>query len=105
MAPKRPALVVAMLSCHMPHKHTPGIEPMSIANMKENRVSAVAVRCEAPGCYHHVSIPVAKLYELGFTDADAVVDIGWKLKCSKCGRKGATTQPDWSTRANRFEGA
>ena len=89
----------------MPHKHTPGIEPMSIANMKENHVSAVAVRCEAPGCYHHVSIPVAKLYELGFTDADAVVDIGWKLKCSKCGRKGATTQPDWSTRPNRFEGA
>ena len=38
------------------------------------------------------------LYAMGFTDQNAVIDIGWKLRCSKCGHKGATTQPDWTAR-------
>ena len=66
----------------MPHRSVLGIMPMSIANMKQNRVS----------------IPLEEIYAMGFTNADAVIDIGGKLRCSKCGHKGATTQPDWTTR-------
>ena len=82
----------------MPGQRIPGIEPMSIANMKQNRVSAVEAWCEGPGCHHRISIPLEEIYAMGFTNADAVIDIGGKLRCSKCGHKGATTQPDWTTR-------
>ena len=81
----------------MPSQRIPGIEPMSVANMKQNRVSAVEAWCEGPGCHHRVSIPLEQVYAMGFTDRDAVIDIGWKLKCSKCGHKGAETRPDWRT--------
>ncbi len=75
-----------------------GTEAAVIANMKQNRVSAVEAWCEGPGCHHRVSIPLEEIYAVGFTDADAVIDVGWKLRCSKCRHKGATTQPDWTTR-------
>jgi hypothetical protein len=82
----------------MPRKRVPGIEPMSIANMLENGCTAVSAYCEGPGCQHEVSISVVELYRMGFKPEDAVIDIGWKLKCSRCGHKGAETRPDWSTK-------
>ena len=46
----------------MPSKRIPGIEPMSIANMKQNRVSAVETWCEGSGCRHRVGIPLEQVY-------------------------------------------
>ncbi len=48
----------------MPSQRIPGIEPMSIANMKQNRVSAVEAWCEGPGCHHRVSIPLEQVYAI-----------------------------------------
>jgi hypothetical protein len=61
---------------------------MSIANMLENGCTAVSAYCEGPGCQHEVSISVVELYRMGFKPEDTVIDIGWKLKCSRCWPQG-----------------
>ncbi len=77
----------------MPLKHIPGVTPMSLGNMVYNRGKAIYAKCE--GCGREISIPVEDLYARGFTEADVVIDIGHKLRCSTCGHKGAETRPDW----------
>lgn len=56
------------------------------------------------GCRRMAGIPVEKLYAMGFMPESIAVDIGWKLKCSECGHKGALTEPDRTT-ASKAEGA
>ncbi len=51
-----------------------------------------------------VTLTVDQLYAMGLTPESIVIDIGWRLKCSECGHKGALTEPDW-TAAPRAEGA
>ncbi len=48
----------------MPSQRIPGIEPMSIVNMIQNRVTAVEAWCEGPGCRHRVSIPLKQVYAM-----------------------------------------
>ena len=77
----------------MPLKRLPGVTPMSLANMVYNGGKAIYAKCE--GCNREISIPVEDLYARGFTEADYVIDIGHRLRCSACGHKGAETRPDW----------
>ncbi len=79
----------------MPLKPEPGITPMSLANMVENRAKAVMAYCENKDCGRQTSIPVEELYARGFKPTDYVIDIGRKLRCSACGHLGAETRPDW----------
>ena len=80
----------------MPSQRIPGIEPMSIANMVQNRVSAVGAWCEGPGCPHRVSIPLEQVYAMGFTDQDAVIDIG-----GSSGARNAATRARLRNRIGR----
>ena len=77
----------------MPLKAIPGVTPMSLGNMVENRAKAVLAQCENKDCGRETSIPVEELYARGFTPDDSVIDVGPKLRCPACGHLGTETRP------------
>jgi hypothetical protein len=64
------------------------IEPMDLANMRENGVRALAVQCHQ--CRHQVVMNVDHL------QGDLTVkSFEPKMVCTKCGTIGADVRPNW----------
>jgi hypothetical protein len=72
------------------HRNRDGsvIEPMTLANMRENGVSRLDATCEA--CRHRAELEASL-----FSDEMAVPDVGLRLRCSACGSKEVSTRPAW----------
>lgn len=64
--------------------------PMTLANMRQNGVRAIAATCEA--CGHKADVNVDALGE-----TIAVPKVGQRLRCSQCGGKQINTRPAWHT--------
>src|SRR5271170_5848104 len=73
------------------------IEPMDLANMRQNGVRSLAVQCNQ--CLHEVIMNVDHL------PGDVrVPSFGPKMVCTKCGTIGADVRPNWPER-DRSDGA
>jgi hypothetical protein len=64
------------------------IEPMTLANMRENGVRSLSVYCRQ--CHHETIINVDQ-----WPDATEVPSFGPKMVCTKCGTIGADARPNW----------
>jgi hypothetical protein len=72
----------------LPPKYT--IEPMDLANMRQNGVRSLLVMCH--GCRHEVVINVDKF------PGDLLVRECPRMVCTKCGMVGADVRPNWNER-------
>jgi RNase P subunit RPR2 len=63
---------------------------MTLANMRENGVRAVAATCEA--CNHQADVSVDAMPENVH-----VPQVARRLRCSQCGGKLINTRPAWHT--------
>lgn len=68
------------------------IRPMDLANAVSNGVKAIRATCPAP-YRHEGQVPLDR-----FPATMAVRDVGLRLRCSACGRKGPETEPVWPPR-------
>src|SRR4051794_10285461 len=73
-------------SCHMA-KHISG-PPMTLANMRANRVRRLAVSCWQ--CHHEGVINVDR-----YGDDVPVPSFGPRMVCTKCGTIGCDARPNW----------
>jgi hypothetical protein len=70
------------------------IEPMDLANMRQNAVRSLAVQCR--GCRREVIMNVDHL------PGDVTVpSLGPKMVCTGCGTIGADVRPNWLEKANQ----
>jgi hypothetical protein len=70
------------------------IEPMDLANMRQNGVRSLAVQCHQ--CLHEVIMNVDHL------PGDVTVpSLGLKMVCTKCGTIGADVWPNWLEKAKQ----
>lgn len=65
------------------------IEPMTLANRRENETRSVEARCEV--CGHEAAVNVD-----AWPAAYPVPDVGLKLQCSACGLRRISTKPNWA---------
>jgi hypothetical protein len=67
------------------------IEPMDLANMRQNGVRSLDVMCH--GCRHEVILNVDQY------PGDLLVrEFGPRVVCTTCGMVGADVRPNWSER-------
>ena len=71
---------------------------MSLANMRENGVRSLWVRCI--DCKREVSVLADML-----PDETYVPEAAKRFRCSSCGSNRVETRPDWSTQNPRPSGA
>jgi hypothetical protein len=70
------------------------IEPMDLANMRQNGVRSLAVQCHQ--CRHEVIMNVDHL------PGDVTVpSFGPRMVCTKCGTIGADVRPNWKEQPPR----
>jgi hypothetical protein len=83
------------------HRHNPRraydregreIRPMDLANAASHGVTMLRAFCPPP-CRHDGLVPLDR-----FPATMAVRDVGLRLRCSACGRKGPETEPVWPLR-------
>jgi len=75
-------------------RFTDPIEPMDLANMRQNGVRSLAVQCHK--CLHEVIMNVDHL------PGDVTVpSLGPKMVCTKCGAIGADARPNWLEKAKQ----
>jgi hypothetical protein len=75
-------------------RFTDPIEPMDLANMRQNGVWSLAVQCHQ--CLHEVIMNVDHL------PGDVTVpSLGPKMVCTKCGTIGADVRPNWLEKAKQ----
>jgi hypothetical protein len=67
------------------------IEPMTLANMRENGVRSLAIYCHQ--CHHETVINADH-----WPDEIEVPSFGPKMVCTKCGTIGADVRPNWRER-------
>jgi hypothetical protein len=73
----------------LPPKYS--IEPMDLANMRQNSVRSLLVMCY--GCPHEVILNVDQY------PGDLLVrEFGPRMVCTKCGMVGAEVRPNWRER-------
>jgi len=70
------------------------IEPMDLANMRQNGVRSLDVMCF--GCRHEMIINVDQ-----FPSDLLVREFGPRMVCTKCGIVGADVRPNWKERSPR----
>jgi hypothetical protein len=64
------------------------IEPMDLANMRQNGVRSLAIQCHQ--CRHEVIMNMDHL-----PDHMTVPSFGPRMVCTKCGTIGADVRPNW----------
>jgi hypothetical protein len=74
----------------LPPKYS--IEPMDLANMRQNGVRSLEVQCF--GCRHEVVMNVDK-----YTGDLLVREFGPRMVCTTCGMVGADVRPNWKERS------
>lgn len=70
------------------------LRPMDLANAMKNGVQFIRATCPPP-CRHQGEVPIDR-----FLATMAVPDVGLRLRCSACGRKGPVTEPRWPRRSD-----
>jgi hypothetical protein len=73
------------------------IEPMDLANMRQNSVRSLAIYCRQ--CHHEVIVNVDHL-----PGDMSVPSFGLRMVCTKCGTIGADVRPNWRERRGRGNG-
>jgi len=71
------------------------IRPMTLGNMRQNGVRSLDVTCRH--CGHHTVVNV-------HPDDAPVPSFGPHMRCTKCGKLGATAIPNWKERADYMPG-
>jgi hypothetical protein len=66
------------------------IEPMDLANMRQNGVRSLAIQCHQ--CRHEV------IMNVHLPGRVTVPSFGPKMVCTKCGTIGADVRPNWRER-------
>jgi hypothetical protein len=66
---------------------------MTLGNMRGNGVRTLAVRCLGRGCNHYSTLDVS-----GYSDEVPVPSFGPRMRCERCGQRGADVMPNWSER-------
>jgi rRNA maturation protein Nop10 len=69
------------------------IKPMSLATMRRHGVHSLDVTCQH--CGHETTVNVD-----GWPDDAAVPSFGPRMRCTKCGKLGATAVPNWREQQN-----
>jgi hypothetical protein len=67
------------------------IEPMDLANMRQNGVRSLLIFCL--NCHHEKIMNVDHL-----PDHLTVPSLGTRMACTKCGTVGASVRPNWQER-------
>jgi hypothetical protein len=75
-------------------RFTDPIEPMDLANMRQNGVRSLAVSCHL--CHHEAIISAAP-----WPDAVPVPTFGPRMVCTRCGIIGADARPHWQEQPAR----
>ena len=71
------------------------MEPMTLGNMRANGVRSLIVHCSNVQCRHEAIVNVDAL------PANAAVPVlGLRMRCDRCGRRGADVMPNWNARPN-----
>jgi hypothetical protein len=73
------------------------IEPMTLRNMRQNGVRGLFVTCQACGCHSEINVDA-------WPDHVTVPSFGPRMRCTKCGKLGATAIPNWKERADYMPG-
>jgi hypothetical protein len=77
-----------------PARFTDPIEPMDLANMRQNGVRSLVVQCHQ--CLHELTMNVDHL-----PGEVTVPSLGPKMVCTKCGTIGADARPNWLEKAKQ----
>jgi DNA-directed RNA polymerase subunit RPC12/RpoP len=73
------------------------VRPMTLGNMRQNGVRGLDVTCLHCGYRIEVNVDA-------YLDDVPVPSFGPRMRCSRCGKLGATAIPNWSERADRLPG-
>jgi hypothetical protein len=73
------------------------IRPMTLGNMCQNGVRGLYVTCQH--CRHESAVNVDD-----WPDLATVPSFGPRMRCSKCGKLGATAVPNWIERRDYLPG-
>jgi hypothetical protein len=68
--------------------------PMTLANMRQQNVRSLWIRCGAIHCHHDAVLNVSD-----FPDDMTVPSFGPRMVCTICGAIGADARPNWNERA------
>jgi hypothetical protein len=66
-------------------------ERVTLANMRSHGCRDLLVYCVSPWCNHSATLNADWL-----PDDTALLDLGHRMVCSRCGLIGADTRPDWT---------
>ena len=66
---------------------------MTLGNMRANGVRSLIVHCSNVTCRHEAIVNVDHL-----GDDVAVPPIGLRMRCERCGQRGADVMPNWNER-------
>ena len=69
------------------------MQPMTLGNMRANGVRSLVVHCSNVTCRHEAIVSVDKL-----GDDLAVPSLGLRMRCERCGLRGADVMPNWNDR-------
>ena len=68
---------------------------MTLGNMRANGVRSLIVHCSNVQCRHEAIVNVDAL------PANAAVPaLGLRMRCDRCGQRGADVMPNWNERPN-----
>ena len=81
----------------MATRHDEPIEPMTLGNMRKNGVRGLIVTFLH--CGHHTGVNVD-----AWPDDVPVPSFGPRMRCTKCGKLGATAIPNWIERRDNERG-
>lgn len=66
---------------------------MTLGNMRANGVRSLDVYCLGRDCHHH-----AVLDANSYGDDLTVPSFGPRMRCQRCGHRGADVRPNWNER-------
>jgi hypothetical protein len=67
---------------------------MNLGNMRANGVRSLAVHCGGHDCWHIATVNVD-----AYADDILVPAFGPRMRCERCGHRGAEVMPNWNERA------
>jgi len=70
--------------------------PMTLGNMRANGVRSLLVNCLNVNCRHESIVNVD-----GLSDDLFVPSLGPRMRCQRCGQRGADVRPNWNERSRQ----